>query len=177
MIIDELDKIKNKQIILDSCVLIYCEGYDFKLEIRNILRKLTDNNNELGISELSVFEVLRRAKTENKKYFVQLLNYLNNIPVSKGIINNSIILYNTYKHNGFIKGSEKEDGKRDWTADLIIGGTALYQKDSLILTANRRDFPEPVWKAVVNFPMIHKLNDRFELINFYLLSPTRTLVN
>lgn len=161
---EEFEKIKNSQIIIDSCILIYCQIEPYKQEIRSILRSFVNNGNELAISQISFLEVLRGAKKDDRKYYIKLLKYLNSVPISEEVIVNSIILHNIYINLGITKESDK----RDWTGDVIIGATAMFQK-SLIFTSNRRDFPEKVWKVVAIYPVIYKSYDKFELINLYLL--------
>lgn len=165
-----IENVKDKSIVIDSCVLLYCEGYNFKLEIRNILRALVNNSNKLSISELSGFEVLKNSLPNNIKYFLRLIGYIDNIPVKKEISINAIILHNSYADkpvNNYQKIS---------SVDYLIGGTTMYIK-GLLLTCDKKAFLNPIWKIIVNFPILYRLNNEYKVLNFYLLEPNIQLIN
>jgi len=165
-----IGNIKNKSIIIDSCVLLYCEGTNFKLEIRNILRSLVNNNNKLGISELSGFEVLKNSSSNNIKYFIKLLDYIENIPSNKEVLMNANILYGCYAMKPI------NDYKNISSVDFIIGGTTIYMK-GLLLTCDKKHFVNQFWRIIINLPVIYKLSNEYKVLNLYLLEPRTTLID
>jgi len=157
--------VKNKNILIDSCILLYCEAQIFKIEIRELLRILTNNGNKLGISEFSGFEVLKNANEKYKEYFVKLLNYLQNIPVDKRVLINAIKIFKYYEHKKI------NDIKKAQSGDLIISGTCLLLKEPLLLTTNIKDFHKPLWNIYKKTYIVYELENKFELLNIYLLKP------
>jgi len=158
--------VKNKIIVVDSCILLYCEAHPTKLEIRKLLRTLVDNKNRLVISELSGFEVMKNAKTENRGYFIKLLDYIPSISIDKNILANSVLLYDRYE------SKKINHYKKISAGDYLIGGTTLSIKNSLLLTSNRADFCRPIWKIYEHQYITYKLGEKQELLNFYLLEYT-----
>ena len=163
-----MDKTKDQKILIDSCILVYSGTDKFSDETKKLLRLLADNKNKLAISELCGFEVLKNCQNkDNFKYYIKLIDYLDNIPINKDILINAASLHSLYGK----PSSNKEDGnfqKEKSTGDLIIGGTAAYY-ETLLLTANLNDFPLPYWEIVAHDFMMYEDNRRFKLINRYLL--------
>lgn len=166
---DSLSGIQNSSIIVDSCILLLCEGQPIKKEIRGILRNLVDHNNTLGISELSSFEVMKNSNVKYHSYFTNLVNYINHIPINQNILGNALLLYLAYsKHSS-------NNYKKISSVDYIIGGTVLYQKDSILLTRDEH-FLNPLWKTVSHFPIFYLLGNKYEVLNFYFLKPNTPLI-
>lgn len=159
-----IETIKNKPIIIDSNILYYCGADVFKLEIRKILRILANNNNQLGISELSGFEVLKNSEKKDLDYFYSLLDYIANIPINKQILANSVILHNAYKKQGI-------ECKNISPCDFMIGGTALSIKDAILFTANRRHYPSKIWNIDARKYIVFEDFEQSKIINLYFLSP------
>lgn len=163
------DDIKDIPIVIDSCVLLYCQGRVFKLEIRKILRLLSDHNNNLKISEISAFEVLKNAQVKNWDYFTRLIDYIGCVDIDTDIIFNSLTLFKSYVHKPI------NDHQKISSCDFIIGGTVIYIK-GLLFTADREHFPSPLWDIVAHTYVAYKL-DKYELINLYLLKPNFKLID
>jgi len=167
----QINSLKNKSIIVDSCVLLYCEGQVFKSEIRKILRTLVNNKNRLGISLVSGFEVLSNSEIKFRKYFVKLLNYFKNIDVNRDILSNGVVLYRSYGriNINYLKSISP--------CDFIIGGTAIYLKDAVLFTGDRRHFPSPIWDIVATVYITYKSFEEYRILNLYLLQPNIKIIN
>ena len=165
----EISEIKSYRILVDTNVLVDCGREEFGSDFRKVLRTLTDNNNQLAISQLSGFEIVKKfhRKKEVITYYVKLLNFLPNIELSTQILTNvGIIAHNIYQKN---KNGETEDFKKD--NDFIIGATAITHKGSLLLTCNRKEFNSPVWKIVARECIDWDEGDKRKVENVYLLEP------
>lgn len=147
-----MDKIKNRKIIVDSCILIYYfEDLD-KGETKRLINSFKRNNNTILMSAISVFEVFKNRQTSKEiKKYENLLNSVDDIPIDSPILMNAATLYYLYKKEKDDKNSIKEknvDPKDRLTGDLIIGGTVLSYENYLLLTANKKDFPDPFWDTI-----------------------------
>ena len=157
---DEIAQVKNKKILLDTNILINYGVENFRERSGNILRVLLNNQNKLAVSEITGLELLQ-GETEKSKieFYLKMLNFISNLDVSRSVLLNAISLSSGYRRI-------KTDKKGPSVADLIIGGTVLAH-DSLLLTADRKDFSEPMWGVVA-----HKyvFDDKKSVIaNLYLL--------
>ena len=160
-----MNTVKNKNILVDSCILLYCETYIFKDQIRKLLRELSNNNNKLGISEFSGFEVLKNAKPKYSSYFVKLLNHLQNFPVDKKVLLNAVKIFKFYETKKINNPHKINPG------DYIVGGTCILLKNPMLLTTNIKDFPKSLWIIHRKDKIVYEKGDKFELLNIYLLEP------
>ena len=165
-----MEKIKNEIIIIDSNVLLYCELYKCKLEIRKLLRSLADNGNILSISEISGFEVLKNSDNKNRDYFFQLLNYLKNIKVTKDTLWMAILLFEAYRKN------RGDFCQKVSSTDYMIGSTALIRK-AFLLTANRKHFPKEIWSLVGREHFVYEVGEKHEILNLFLLRADDTKID
>lgn len=165
-----LDKVKKRNIVVDTNVVILYSQEGFKTRSKAFLDKLIKNGNILFVSQFTGLELLRDqdpGKVETG--YGEFLSEVNNIHVSFSIIKNAILLSKDYRH--FL------DGKKVSIGDLIIGGSAIHKfktsasqrpKKTLLLTENRKDYPELLWRAVACHPVFSKDKKRVTNI-FYLL--------
>ena len=169
-----MDTIKYKKIVLDSCILIYACDQETKEECIKFLQQLIKNRNKITYSSFSAFEVLKnRQRRENEKEYTDLLNDIYRIPVDSPTLANAATLHFLYEESGRInkKKNLKEnlvDLKDKFTGDLIIGGTVISYDNHLLLTANKKDFPEPYWKSIYEYEIKTANNIK---IKIYLLDP------
>lgn len=165
----EISELRGCKILVDTNVLIDCGREEFGADFRKILRTLTDNKNQLAISQLSGFEIVKKfhRKKEVIAYYVKLLNFLPNIELSTKVLGNAgIIAHALYPKN---KNGETEEFKKD--NDFIIGASVITHKGSLLLTCNRKDFNQPLWKVVARECVYWDDGDKRKVENVYLLEP------
>lgn len=165
----EISELRNCNILVDTNVLIYCGIEKFGADFRKILRTLTDNGNQLAISQLSGFEIIKKfhRKKEIIAYYLKLVSFLPNIELSTKILKNAgIIAHALYPKN---KDKETEGFTRD--NDFIISASVITHKGSLLLTCNRKDFDKPIWRVVARECVYWDDGDRRKVENVYLLEP------
>ena len=166
--------LRNKKIVLDSCILIYACDSETKESCISFLQQLLKNGNKITYSSFSAFEVIKnRQRRDNEKEYTNLLNNLYRIPIDSPVLSNGATLYFLYEESGRInkkKNLKKDlvDLKDKLTGDLIIGGTVISYENHLLLTANKKDFPEPYWKSVFEYEINKKDESK---IKIYLLDP------
>ena len=155
-----ITEVKDKKIIVDSNIAIYYANQGFKERSENILRTLKNSGNTLAISEITSFELLNiDPKDQRIKYYINFINYIERIEVSATILKNAALLNSEFKRFGCKHNIP--------LADLIIGGTVINIPNSLLLTADRSDFCEPLWKTVAHYPVLKNKTDID--VNVYLL--------
>lgn len=133
-----MEKIKNKKILIDSNILVYCWDKNFGSGAQKLLRKLKDNGNSLATSEINCLELLKNAiDPERRSYYLKLISYLGNLDIEQPALLNACILYHNYYKEWPNKCTME-------TPDLVIGGTIMYNRGSLLLTANRRHFSRTI---------------------------------
>jgi len=164
-----MDKIIDKKIVIDSCVLIYfCEDNDGG-KTEELINMLKENNNGIFMSDISGFEVLKnRQDSEKSINYEKLLNSIEGIPVDSPVFMNAATLCYLYKKIRKVtcREGEEMDPKDKLTGDLIIGGTVLSYENYLLLTSNKKDFPEPYWEVIATGEV-----GSVEKIKIYLMRP------
>lgn len=163
----KLQEVKNREILLDSNILINYASEGFKDRSGNILRTLINNGNKISVSPVSGFEVLRgdnRKETDEK--YIKFLKYIPNVKTQDEYFSNAAVLARHYNKNC--------NKKIIPTEDLLIGSivaTHSFGVDSskkiLLLTADRTDFCEPVWLTVAY--QIVPPNNGNSQVNLFLL--------
>lgn len=157
--------VKNKDILLDTNIIISCGDKSFGTEARNILKKLVDNKNSLAISEITPFEILRKDLDDNdENYYTKLISdkRINIIPLSTSVLINASILCRE-------QHPKKETENKNIICDMLIGGTVMSNKEALLLTSDRKDFNKPYWKIISEEKIIRKKQEGWELNNIFLL--------
>ncbi|MBX4198630.1 hypothetical protein KW782_04890 [Candidatus Parcubacteria bacterium] len=159
-----MESVKNRRILIDTNILVYCGDKDWGQEAKKLLRVLKDNTNSLATSRLSSFELIKNAiDLKLREYYIKLINYIHQIEPEEQILMNGCVLYHQY----FSKFPES--ARKIESMDLAIGGTIIYHKEALLLTANRKHFPMPFWKIVAQSYLMCKKSEKYDLINVYLL--------
>lgn len=159
-----MQEIRDKKILIDTNILVYCNDKGYKMEARKILRLLKDHGNTLATSWASCFELIKNAIDEKvREYCFRLINYIDNIPITPENLINGCSLYHLYHKEWGEKCKSIE------SMDLIIAGTIVQERGSLLLTANRKHFAMPFWKLVSQSYIMRKKDEGDELINIYLL--------
>ncbi len=161
---ESFNQIKNRRILVDTNILVYCGNKDFGHQAKGLLRTLKDNNNALAISHVSYFELIKNAIDQNlRKYYFHLVSYIHNLPIKQDILVSGSTLYHLYSNRGI------KEYKKIESMDLIIAGTVVFHKGALLLTANRRHFPMPFWRNISQGYITYKDGEAYRLINIYLL--------
>ena len=158
---DDFSTIKNSKILIDTNILIYYSVKRFQDNSRNVLRRLIDGGNQIAISAISGLELLRDEEDTNKrKYYLNLLNFIKNIDVSHAVLQNAHVLSQEY--HKILRG------KKAPLVDLILGGTAIG-RDTLLLTADKKDFCEPIWRTISHEYVFTDVGKKDEVMhNLYL---------
>ncbi len=142
---NDFSKIENKNIILDTNILINCGRDEFGVDFKKVLKGLTNRHNSIMVSVISGFEIVKQYREGPvSDYYLKLLNFLRNIPLDLDVLNRAGIIANEiYKNKG-------GDNKYKDDYDIIIGSTAISLKnDCLVLTCDRRGFfTAPFWEVV-----------------------------
>lgn len=164
----KMTEIRDKKILVDTNIPIFYANEGFKERSGNILRILKDSGNILAVSEITSYELFNTdSKDQRLKYYINFLNYIERKEVSATILNNANLLNNEYRKFG-CKHTVP-------LPDLIIGGTVINSQNSLLLTADRNDFCEPLWQTVAHYP-VAKENGEIEA-NLYLLQFNKQISN
>jgi|GEM_PF-5061746 len=157
MTLPKISSIKGERILVDSCVLIYSGDDLKKVQIGEIIKSLTANDNKLAISELSIFEVQKNVLNEgNRTNYNKVLLSFDTVPVHKRALMNAARLSQKY-------GTPKDHG------DHLIGGTAICH-EALILSADQQHgFSRNHWVTVATEPLIYIDQGHTRVINIDLL--------
>ncbi len=158
-----MESIQNKNILIDTNILVYCGDKGYGKDAQKLLRTLKDNKNNLATSEICCFELIKNAHNLTvRKYYLNLINYIHKIAVDTTALQNSALLYHQY-HKEF-NGNCKMG-----SVDIVIAGTVVYNKGTILLTANRKDFPMPFWKLVSQTYLMKKNGEGNEIVNIFAL--------
>lgn len=135
-----IKEINGEKVLIDTNILINCGRNEFGAGFRTVLRTLADNKNELAISTVSGFEIIKKYVGEKTvvDYYIKLLNYIPTIVVDIETMNIAGIIANKLYTN-------RDEYKKD--NDYIIGATTIKDK-GLLLTCDRSDFSKPFWDIV-----------------------------
>ena len=171
---NSLSKVRSRNILVDTNVVIKYSQEGFKERSEEFLDRLVANKNVLLVSQFTGLELLRNQDPGNlKNSYVKFLDGANNVPIGFPVILNAINLSEDYRN--FLNRSNIS------TNDLIIGATATLRLKgkgqveipgkTLLLTENRKDFPEFLWKAVACHPIFAdkektKVTEIFYLLEF-----------
>ena len=158
------------KIVLDTCIILYSVDDNTRDSCKSIISKFEENGNRICCSALSCFEVLKNRQDEvNEKDYVTFINKIPRIPVDTPTLANASTLYFLYKKTNRIQEKKETfDPKDKLTGDLIIGGSTLSHQNHLLLTSNKKDFPDEFWEIKLEFNIDCKDNNQ---IKAFLLEP------
>lgn len=150
-----MESIKDKKIIVDSNIWIYFYSDTHGRPTRDLIDQLKNQRCLLAYSAITSFEVQKNRQTsELSDLYSKLLNEFDRVPVDSPALINAATIYYLYVKYGCINVRNSDqlenmiDPKDRLTGDLIIAGTVLSWQNRLLLTANRRDFPEMFWDSI-----------------------------
>lgn len=154
-------KLRGKKILVDTNILINCGRGEFGKYFKYILRLLSDQGNFLAVSSISGYEIIKKYNNKDVTgYYLDLLHYIANKPVTQNILNIAGIYSNKMNLS-------KSDHKKD--NDSIIGSTVIKEKGTLFLTCNRSDFGKPYWVVKNRACVYWDDGDKCRVENVYLL--------
>ncbi len=165
ILMKRINDIKKRKILLDTNILICCGREEYGDQFRKVLRILTDNDNSLGVSLISGFEIIKKFNDKDViGYYIKLLNFIINVVIDHEILTNAARLANT------IYGPNKDNYKKD--NDMIISSTVLTEQ-AWLLTCDRDDFNKPYWltEARETVQWEDPKDDSVKVLNIFLLSP------
>jgi len=134
-----------RHLILDSNIIQYLMNPLLAEGILTCLKEAMGANYPLAISDFTFFELLNGVTPKKEAQMITELNYLVRIHVRKEILVGSA-------HLGCMYQDDKMDLKQIDTGDLIIAASSIIT-NSLIFTANIRDFPVPFFNIIAKRPI------------------------
>jgi len=156
----------QKHVLLDTNILQYLGKQKSNLsnQLLDYINSLLQQKYILAISSFCIFELLDGCPTKEKEAkLFQTIEALVRFEVSAEVLLTTARLSTLYRN-------EKAEYAHIQDGDKIIGATALLT-ESLILTANMRDFPRPFFVEEKITHIIYKEGRRERVLSFYLLKP------
>lgn len=155
-------------VILDTNIISYASNTPTEKQFLEYLSDLQKDRHELIISQFSLYEILKQSKPKNESKLIQLLNLFRSLEVIKDVLVLSALLSTFYKSES--KDRKIEDG------DIIIAATA-FLNNSLILTANRNDYPLTFFEEIKIKPILYQeIPGLTKTLTVYLLKPKSDLI-
>ncbi len=155
-------------VILDTNIISYASNLPTEKQFLEYLQNLQKDHYELIISQFSIHEVLKQSQPKNESKLIQLLNLFKTLEVTRDILILSGLINTFYKLES--KDRKIEDG------DLIIAATA-FLNNSLILTANRNDYPTTFFEELQVKPILYQeIPGLTRTLTIYLLKPKSDLI-
>jgi len=161
-----LHAIRDKQIVLDTSIIIFLANADFRTQIISAITQLENQNNALFVSEITLFELNKSSRTNaDCAQKARLLKRFTPLPLDQNRALNAGILF------GLMNGSDKtiKNKEHKLACDLLIGGTVIENNNALFMTSNLSDFSAPLWKKAAEGRLIRKVSDGWALQNWFLL--------
>lgn len=151
----------NKQyVVLDTCIIQYFGDSELANCILTDLKEAVKAGYDLAISDFTFFELLDGASVEKETQRIDALNGLSRAYVKR----NTLI---AAAHLGCLYADDKASAD---IGDKIIGATALLS-NSIIYTANVRDYPLPFYNVLLKGYLIHHKKGFEVTIPSYFLKP------
>lgn len=164
-------KIKNNKryIILDTNIISYFSKIECKEKILEVLRYAVSLGYGLAISDITYFELFNEIPVKKEQEMVSVLANISRIYVKKKILVAAAHLGSFYKEHN-LPPEQFSPG------DKIIASSAILT-NSIIYTANARDFPTPFFKEIER-KMIDYQNKEYPVcLPTYFLEPQLDYIN
>ena len=160
----------KQTIILDTNIFSYIGDKDVGIHIISYLIDLLNRGFGFAYSNITIYELLR-GTTEKKE--TEMLNILN--PYFRYYLSENVILAAAQLDN--IMKAEKIDANSIDHGDKFIAATAILT-GSLIMTANARDFPWPLFHEAESKPIVFQYKSKkTRCYMVSLIRPDYDLVN
>lgn len=160
----------KQTIILDTNIFSYIGEKEVGIHVVLYLMDLLNRGFGFAYSDITIYELLR-GTTEKKE--AEMLSILN--PYFRYHLSENVILAAAQLDN--IMKAEKIDANKIDHGDKFIAATGILT-GSLIITANARDFPWPLFHEVESKPIIFQ--DKSKKTRCYMISlirPDYELIN
>lgn len=152
-----------KHILLDTNILQYLgkTKSDISNKLIEYMGNLLQRKFVFGISSFCIFELLDGATKNKETELLKAVNIFVRFDVSQEVLLTSARLSSLYRQ-------EKAEYQHIGDGDKILAATSLLT-NSLILTANMRDFPRPFFIEEEVKHMLYKEGHNEKVLSFYLL--------
>lgn len=160
----------KQKIIIDTNIFSYLSRADVGKEIILYFLELVRRGFEFAYSNITVYELTRGASEKKEEELMEILN-----PYFKYYLDDRVVLAAARLDN--IMKPERINVESVDHGDKFIAATAILT-GSLILTANARDFPWPLFHEVENKPIIFETkNKRTICYMLALIQPDYGVIN
>jgi len=155
----------TRDIVIDTNIVVYVgkNNKDLANKVLACLRDAVTKDYVLTISDFTIFELLKGASPESEGKALASLQGIKRYYVTKRVLVAAAHLECIYQQNKIPKESID-------SGDKIIGATAVLT-NSLIFTANTRDFPRPFFKEILAIPIVYSKDGKQHIINTAFLEP------
>ncbi len=163
------EKTPQQKIILDTNIFSYISNKEQALPFITYLLELMKRGFTFAYSEITLYEILRGTSIQKETDLLDLLN-----PYFRYFLNNKVIIAAAQLDN--IMKIEKIDVNSVDHGDKFIAATAILT-GSLILTANARDFPWPLFHEVESSPITFQEKKKTKCHVVALIRPDFDLIS
>lgn len=153
----------KQTIIIDTNIMSYISEKETVGYVLSYLLELVQRGFSFAISDVTIYELLRGNKQEKEKRMLELLN-----PYFRYFLTVEVLIAAAQLDN-IMKLEEIEVNRVDH-GDKFIAATAILT-GSIIMTANVRDFPWPLFHEVESKPIIFQ--DKSKKSKCYMIALIR----
>jgi len=156
-------------VIIDSNIFQYLNNPEASKEINKELTIALRAGYHPSLSDISFFELINGASPQNEKKRIKVMRKMKRFYVKKKVLIAAAHLGCLYKDEDGVGNKCGDIG------DMIIAGTSLLT-NSIIYTANGRDFPRPFFNEIYKGLIHYKKKDTSIFLPTYFLKPDITLI-
>ena len=167
--LDSKNQVPIQNIILDTNILQYLSNRYITNELNGYLLDLVTRGFGLGISDISITELLQDATIAQEKIGLESLNLFNRYLLNENTLIGAAQFSTLYKNDGI-----KNDAIS--LADKIIASSSVLS-GSLILTADVNDYPRPFFWEAEEKQIIYKKKNKTNMLVVQLLRPNVDYIN
>lgn len=164
--------VKERDILLDTCIFRYLADKQLRPALQRELRDLRKTN-KLAVSQVTHFEIYRRVLTKEEDNFYGRILFakdLIKLELSYGRVRNAAVLgRQCFPARIKSEGFSNEDPDKHIIGDLLVAGTVVENKSAVLMTANRKHFPEPFWEVVGEKHFLRKKKEGWDGLTIYIL--------
>ncbi|MFA5185632.1 MAG: type II toxin-antitoxin system VapC family toxin [Patescibacteria group bacterium] len=148
------DLLRNKHLLLDTCVLINFHKYQESPELKEFFKAISDSNCALITIDQVYCEFLKYA--DDRQEYLDLFEWLGNL-VPDVLYPTKEDLYATNQIYLALKVKKKNSAEHPSLEDLLLGSMLMKWPDKVYLaTVNHKDFPTWFYDRVY----LHAFDDR-----------------
>jgi len=164
----KVTSLPTQNVILDTNIISYAANKASLIEFSTYVSELALRGFGLAISDISIYELLRGAAKQKEGELIRLLALFTRYDLSSNVMVASAQLDSIMKMEQItVEGIDH--------GDKFIAATAILT-NSLIMTANYRDFPLPFFQEVERRLLTYMEKGRPKSICVLLLQPDLELV-